>query len=500
MQQGKLILVLLQLAILSLWFQSAHAEDKQLSLVFAGNMPDISVNTPATYIDLAGILENKRAQKAPTLFAFAGGSLGPSPLSSLDRGSHIIDILNSLEPDLMTLTKREFSYFEDQLTLRTYEAAFPFIATNLYDPMLNANLEGISTNLMIEKDNIKIGFIAILNEEVVEEYLLQRAQVFEPEQIINRQIALLNQRGAELVVLVYSKPRDYYQTLISERKIAFALSVSPTDDIPNNQQVTNNVYSISNDQPIVILDVRWKNDGPNKNLKIEAQSVTLGQIPNNSETALLLEEYQQRLNRLLAQKVGILDVDIQTTRRLVRTQEMPFGNFVADAIRSHANADIGLINGGVIRGDKKYQKGTLLTRNDIVSELPFRTHVAVLNLTGRQIEQVLEHSVSDVETAKGRFLQVSGLSFSFSTERPVGSRTEAIKIDGQDLELNKIYSVATSDYLASGGDGFDTFLSAKPINNNKQASPLLSDIVIRSIQQNRTLSPETAKRIRRLAK
>lgn len=500
MHQGKLLLVLLPLIILSLWFQSVQAEDKQLSLVFAGNMPDISVKTTANYVELAGILEKQRAKKPPTVFAFAGGSLGPSPLSSLDRGSHIIDILNSLEPDLMTLTKREFSYFEDQLTLRTYEAAFPFVATNIHDPTLNANLEGILTNLMIEKDNIKIGFIAILNEEVVEEYLLQRAQVFEPKQIINRQIALLNQRGAELVVLVYSKQRDYYHTLISQKKVDFALRVSPTDDIPNNQQVTNNVYSISNTHPITTLDVRWQNDGPNKNLKIESQAIELTQLPSTSYTALLVEDYQQRLDRLLAQKVGVLGVDIQTLRSLVRTQEMPFGNFITDTIRKHAKVDIGLINGGVIRGNKRYSKGVLLTRRDIVSELPFRTHLAKLNLTGRQLKQVLEHSVSDVETAKGRFLQVSGLSFSFSTERPVGKRTEAIKVNEQDLELNKTYSVATSDYLASGGDGFDTFLSVESISNNQQASPLLSDLVIRAIQQEKTLSPKTNMRIRRLEK
>jgi hypothetical protein len=148
---------------LSLATPFAKADNKEINLVFAGNMPDISVDMPVNYPQLADILENQRAKKLPTLFAFAGGSLGPSPLASLDRGSHIIDILNSLEPDLMTLTKREFSYFEDELTLRTYEAAFPIVTTNLYDPMLNANLEGILSNLMIEKDNIKIGFIAVLD-------------------------------------------------------------------------------------------------------------------------------------------------------------------------------------------------------------------------------------------------------------------------------------------------------------------------------------------------
>ena len=500
MQHGHLLLVIMHLMALSLVTPFAKADDKELNLVFAGNMPDISVDMPVNYPQLANILENQRVKKIPTLFAFAGGSLGPSPLASLGRGSHIIDILNTLEPDLMTLTKREFSYFEDELTLRTYEAAFPIVTTNLYDPMLNANLEGISSNLMIEKDNIKIGFIAILDEEVVEEYLLQRAKVYEPKQVINRQIALLKQRGAELVVLVYSKQRDYYQTLIEQTKIDFALRVSPTDDITANSNVTNKVYSISNSQPLKILNVRWQNDGPNKNLQITTQPIALDESPMPSETTVLIDEYQQRLNRLLEQKIGLFGIDIQTTRELIRTQEMPFGNFVADAIKQFAKADIGLINSGVIRGNKSYSKGDVITRRDIVSELPFRTHLTVVNLSGMQLKQVLENSVSEVETAKGRFLQVSGLSYNFSTEQPKGQRTSKIKVNGQNLNLTEFYSVATTDYLAAGGDGYDAFLLAKTIDNDQQASLLLSDLIIRAIQQQKTLSTKSEGRIRRLEK
>jgi 2',3'-cyclic-nucleotide 2'-phosphodiesterase (5'-nucleotidase family) len=94
--------------ILYLLFPSMviHATEKHLTIVFAGNMPDIGSQTYGTFSDLAGLLEKIRAENTPTIFTFAGGSLGPSPMSSLDRGSHIIDILNTLEPDLMTLTKR----------------------------------------------------------------------------------------------------------------------------------------------------------------------------------------------------------------------------------------------------------------------------------------------------------------------------------------------------------------------------------------------------------
>lgn len=53
-------------------------------------MPDIGIHTYGAYTGLAGLLEKLRAEDTPSVFIFAGGSLGPSPLSSLDKGSHII--------------------------------------------------------------------------------------------------------------------------------------------------------------------------------------------------------------------------------------------------------------------------------------------------------------------------------------------------------------------------------------------------------------------------
>lgn len=476
---------------------AAPATEKHLTLVFAGNMPDIGVDTYGSYTLLAGLLDKMRAEDTPTIFVFGGGSLGPSPLSSLDRGSHIIDILNTLEPDLMTLTKREFSYFEDELTLRSYEAAFPIVSSNLYDPLINSNLEGILSSLVVEKENVKVGFISILDEEVVEEYLLKRVSVLEPREIIQQKIAVLKQKGAELVVLVYSKDRDYYQTLIAENQIDFALQMLPIAE--NNYDINqpNKVYSIANKEPLLLLRMHWQGNSQEKNLEIETPKIYYSNLPKIPTTQLLVDEYNQRLNRLLNQNIGIFGNEIQTTRSLIRTMEMPFGNFIADALKDSAKTDIGLINGGVIRGNKTYAKGAIITRRDIATELPFRTHLTILSITGEQLRQALENSVSEVELAKGRFLQVSGLSFTYSIEKPAGKRIKTISINGTPLDPKQTYSVATSDYLANGGDGYDEFLNALHKDQYNQP-PLLTDVVIRVIQQQKTILPKVEFRIKRV--
>ena len=105
--------------------------------------------------------------------------------------------------------------------------------------------------------------------------------------------------------------------------------------------------------------------------------------------------------RLLGEKVGTLATSMDTTRPVVRAQESAFGNLLTDAMRIFSGADIALINGGVIRGETQYQPNSRLTRRDIAIELPFRSRLQVLEVTGTQLRQALENGVSQVGDAKG---------------------------------------------------------------------------------------------------
>jgi 5'-nucleotidase / UDP-sugar diphosphatase len=475
---------------------AVQPKTNKLTLVFAANMPEISANNNLGYAKLATLLEQARQEDEYTVFVFGGGSLGPSPLSSLDRGSHIIDILNTLEPDMMAINKREFSYYEDELTLRSYEAAFPFISTNLFDPITKGNLEGVNTHLLINKGGIQIGFISILDEEVVQEYLLQRVKVEEPKDLIDQQIKQLRRLGADLIVLIYNKEKSYYQTLLETNKIDFALSLTPISELSEPKQQESKVFGVKENSALT-LQLNWPANSPNQ-MTIERIDIEPQSLIDNSNMSLLLDEYKKRLNRLLGQSIGKLGQPMHTQRNLVRTQEIAFGNFITDALREATKADVAIINAGVIRGDRSYAVDSVITRGDIVRELPFRSHLAVVTITGQQLLLALENGVSEVESAKGRFPQVSGINFTYSSQKPPGSRIQSISINGQPLEPTKQYLLATSDYLIKGGDGYTTLIMTQNKSVTTQDTPILSDVVIRAIQSKQRISPKIEGRIVRL--
>ncbi|MGJ8679332.1 bifunctional metallophosphatase/5'-nucleotidase [Paraglaciecola sp.] len=464
-------------------------------------MQDISNPKEGGYSRLYSLLKHIRQSNTEnTIFTFGGGSLGPSPMSGFDRGSHIFDILNTLEPDLMTVRKREFSYYEDELSLRANEAAFPLIASNIIDPLTTGNIEGIYDDFIVNKNNRKIGFMSVLPKDVVQEYLLNRVRVFESQTMIEGQAKKLRREGADVIVMVFSKNRSYYQKLLDSGTIDIAIRARSDQD---NGQVNTlphpKVYSLSEDDRALILDINWLQNST-QSVEVKHTEVLLSDYPEDPQVNHQIDEYNHRLDRLLNQTIGELGNPIDTLRESVRTKENAFANFVADTIREYKQADIGFINGGLIRGNKIYPKGQRLTRRDIATELPFRSRITRVSATGEQIKQALEHGVSEVQLIRGKFPHVSGLSYEFTASHKVGQRISNIKVSGQKINLNKSYTVATSDYLANGGDGFISFSNKLEVHAINASLPLISDIVILNIQKNPYIKPKIDGRIVRIDK
>ena len=109
--------------------------------------------------------------------------------------------------------------------------------------------------------------------------------------------------------------------------------------------------------------------------------------------------------------------------------------------------------------------------------MPFGNELCVVEATGQQVLDALEMSVKSVPDEFGGFQQVSGLTFEIhmDTASPVvlnengmfagidgQRRVRNVKVDGKPLEPEKIYTVASSNYLLkNAGDGNNIFVECK---------------------------------------
>jgi 5'-nucleotidase len=155
------------------------------------------------------------------------------------------------------------------------------------------------------------------------------------------------------------------------------------------------------------------------------------------------------------------------------------------------------MNGGSIRADALISAGRL-TKRDLLEIIPFKNKVVKLELTGAVLRALLEHGVarSGEDSQPGRFPQVSGIRFTFDAGRPPGSRVTSVTVNGVPLDDKRTYSLATSNFLAEGGDGYEMLKGARVLTAAAQAP---SDYdVVRGAMAGRPIAPKVDGRIKRL--
>lgn len=480
------------LILLFFYFTEAK-EDKELTIIYASSFPDITQTKFPNYSKLASLLKEVKDESENVIFLFGGNSLGSSALSSLDRGSHIIDILNSLEPDAMGINKKEFSFLEDELSLRSYEASFPFIASNITDPLTKDNLDGLNNSFIIQKADIKVGIISIINKDVIEEYALKRIKIKEIKKTVEDESKKLKQKGVDLIILLQGEYFKESEELLKEKIIDFAFAKDIHFDLTRNIDMfhKNNIL-IKDKKRVSIVKLQIEN---NQIKKIKKKLVSLEAFKKDKQILEQIVDYTSRLKLLLNEKIGILGTSLSTKRKDVRLQESKFANLLTDAIKIYVNADIALINAGTIRGDRKYEKNYTVSRGDIINELPYRNKVVLIKVTGEQILEALENGFSLVEKLKGRFPQVSGMEVKYNKNNPINKRVIEVLINNKKLEKTKIYKLATSNYLAKGGDGYSMFKNQKRVDFMSPKYRNISDVLIDYILKKNKVTPTIEGRI-----
>ena len=182
------------------------------------------------------------------------------------------------------------------------------------------------------------------------------------------------------------------------------------------------------------------------------------------EVAAVVAEFEQELTREMDVPLATTAVELDSRNATVRTREAAIGNLIADAMRADSDADAAIINGGGIRAGKVYAPGTTITRRDVLAELPFGNRVVTIEISGRDLRAALENGLAQLPAAAGRFPQVSGLTHrARSAQRPPASASSRSRSAARRSIPRRIYRVAINDFLARGGDGYDTFATAKAL-------------------------------------
>ena len=209
----------------------------------------------------------------------------------------------------------------------------------------------------------------------------------------------------------------------------------------------------------------------------------------------------------------------------VRTRETNLGNLIGDAMLAYGQngfstpTDFAVTNGGGIRANIDPGEVTL---GDIIAVLPFGNSIAQIKVTGSQVKDMFEMSLRASAQkdengavilddfgqpklgANGGFLHVSSTIRVYydstkqgtllandegnsSGQTLTGQRVLQIEVQDRETGLfapisdEAIYSMATNDFLAAGGDGYNM------LGGEREEGPSLDTVLIDYLKQGATL-------------
>lgn len=155
----------------------------------------------------------------------------------------------------------------------------------------------------------------------------------------------------------------------------------------------------------------------------------------------------------------------ELTSANAQREETSFGDLTADALAAAAQTTIAFVPA------LSFKSGTIppgpVTEPAVRELLTLPTETwAVVSLTGAQLRETLERSLSRAPQPNAGFLQVSGVTVTYDPGRPRNARIVALTLSGAEVVPDQVYEVAMPDSLAKGGAGYFTIFGQQPVTRS----------------------------------
>ncbi len=465
------------------------------------------------YPVLAAYRAELLAQGKNVVTVDAGDAIQGEVIGALTNGEAVVDIMNAVGYDYAVPGNHEFDYGMDTfLDLAQNKADYDYISSNFHylpsvDPVFapyeiedfgdyQVAFVGISTPETItkstpeyfkdENNNYIYGF-PMYPGGMTDEALYENVQESIDEAIDD---------GADIVVAVgHTGILETADGWKSTDIIANTSGIDYYIDAHSHETTKSDVYKNENNEDVILTSTgtKFANFGV---LTISGNNADFELInPDDVDVEKMSAQAKSAYNTVKDKvdcyndEIAYLYDEIGTSEAhlvaydsdgtwAVRKRETNTGDFVADAYRAVTGADVAIANGGGIRAEINVGG---VSRKNLMDVNAFNNDMCVVEVTGQQLVDVLEHGARECPGSLGGFFQVSGVTFEIHTyrETPVITdmlgnfievdetmerRVQNVYVGDEPIDLKKTYTLAGSAYvLTKGGDGLTMLDDARVV-------------------------------------
>ncbi|MGQ6050628.1 bifunctional UDP-sugar hydrolase/5'-nucleotidase UshA [Serratia sp. IR-2025] len=169
------------------------------------------------------------------------------------------------------------------------------------------------------------------------------------------------------------------------------------------------------------------------------------QIAEDPTMMKLLTPFQEKGKEQLSVKIGSVNGKLEGDRSKVRFVQTNLARVMLAAQMERADADFAVMSGGGVRDS--IESGDITYKN-VLKVQPFGNTLVYVDMKGSEIEQYLA-VVANMKPDSGAYAQFANVSLVAD-----GKGVSEVKINGQPLQADKTYRMATLNFNALGGDGY----------------------------------------------
>ena len=455
---------------------------------------------------LATVIEKEREKgNQTTLVVDAGDAFQGLPISNSTKGEARAKILNEMGYDAMAVGNHEFDFGLDEVKKYKEILNFPLLSSNTY--VNGARLFEAATIVDKNKDVEGDEFV------VIGVTTPETATKTHPKNVkgvtFTEPIAEVNKVIEEIQAKALAEGKDYKHYVVLAHlgvdtttpvewrgsTLAEALSKNPllkgkrvtvidghSHTVESTTYGDNVTYNQTGSYLHNVGKITYKSRQLLGNPSLIA-AADAKKLEANPKIEKLVKDIKQKYDAENAiEVVSNSPVELNGDRENVRVRETNLGNVVADSLYQYGQTgfshptDIAVTNGGGLR--ETIAKDKPITKGNVIAVLPFGNTISQIQVTGQQVFDMFEKSLGSILQVdkagktvldengqpllepSGGFLQISGAKVYYDTNLAAGKRVLAIQVKNrttghyEKLDLEKVYYLATNDFLAAGGDGY----------------------------------------------
>lgn len=350
-----------------------------------------------------------------------GGTVGAN-----SEGGDIIEIMNSVGYDVVTLGNHEFDYGMDVMRQRMGELTAEVVSCNLkYE-----NRRVFAGYTIINRGERRVAFVGVCTPASIQSstpshFMDEEGRFvydFCADDIVEEVQSAVDEAremGADyVIVLSHLGEEPDEKGVTSEYIIGRTKGIDLLADGHSHSTVERKLIENKEGKDVVLTQTGTKfenigvitihGNGTIENNLIKTETVRIGKTPTSDLIATIQKNIQKQFGQRVGRTCVRLGIYDENNVRLVRSGECNMGDFAADAIRMVTGAEIGFVNGGGLRVDLGIGR---IRYQDLQEVSPFGGKIMKARASGTKILDILEGAVSFLPEESGTFLQVSGLRF-----------------------------------------------------------------------------------------